>query len=578
MQRAIFVLGAVFVACALGITAREEWLLTLLPADPERFLALRERSQDTVGALMLPLGFVLVVLCLMDGSRAASLRSRRALLRGAIVAGIATLGWLAAAGTVAPEAATGEALLAAGRAHLPALWLMRALIATIAWLFWAAHRAPVPPPVAPGPDGRYPSPWIPPLFGVTPALPARQWRVLGLMIAAGLFNAYDHQILSLALKQVQDGLGIADGRVGYLGSFIRFGAIPGIALVLLGDVLGRRRLLLWSIVGYTLSTGATAFAPDERSFVAFQFLSRAFGAAEAGLAAVVVTEEIDAAQRGWALGVLAGLSFLGVALAWVLFASVEVLPFGWRALFGAGLVPLVVLAWLRRNLPETRRFEHERARRASAGILRDALRPLVSLLRLYPRRFAAVAAVGFLMAFSGHAAGFFFPKYLQEVHGLDPARLTLLAAGIGLIGMCAMPLLGRLGDRRGRKPVAILFIAANPLTVLAVFQAPGIALLSLAFLAMSLSDIGSDHNLGVFSKELFPTSFRATAGSAAGVFSTLGGSAALAAESLLFGRVGSHATAISLLALVGLAVPFLVGFAYPETRGRELEEISPERD
>jgi MFS family permease len=291
----------------------------------------------------------------------------------------------------------------------------------------------------------------------------------------------------------------------------------------------------------------------------------------------VVTEEIDADQRGWALGVLAGLSFLGIALAWVLFGAVESLPFGWRALYAVGLLPLAVIAWLRRSLPETRRFERERERRRSAGFLRDALRPLVSLLRLYPRRLAAVAVVGFLMAFSGHAAGFFFPKYLQEAHGLEPARLTLLAAGIGLIGMCAMPLLGRLGDRRGRKPVAMFFIAANPFTVLAVFQAPGIVFLSLAFLAMNLSDIGSDHNLGVFSKELFPTSFRATAGSAAGVFSTLGGSAALAAESILFGRFGSHASAISLLALVGLVVPFLVGFAYPETRGLELEEISPER-
>ncbi len=577
MERAILALGGVFVACALGISVHEEWLLTLLPADPERYLALREGAQRSVGAVMLPLGFVLLVLLLVDGSRAASLRSLRAFLRGATIAGMATLGWLAGVVTDVPDGATGEALLAAGRSHIPTRWLMRALIVTIGVLFWAGHRAPAPSPPEPGPDGRYPSPWIPPLFGVTPALPARQWRVLGLMIAAGLFNAYDHQILSLALKQVQEGLGIAEGQVGYLGSVIRFGAVPGIALVLLGDVLGRRRLLLWSIVGYTLSTGATAFAPDERSFIAFQFLARAFGAAEAGLAAVVVAEEIDADQRGWALGVLAGLSFLGIALAWALFGAVEVLPFGWRGLYAVGLAPLVLIAWLRRRLPETRRFERERERRPTTGLLRDSLRPMVSLLRSYPRRLAAVALVGFLMAFSGHAAGFFFPKYLQEVHGLAPTRLTLLAAGIGLIGMCAMPLLGRLGDRRGRKPVAIFFIAANPLAVLAVFQAPGLVLLSLAFLAMNLSDIGSDHNLSVFSNELFPTSFRATAGSAAGIFSTLGGSAALAAESVLFGSLGSHATAISLLALVGLAVPFLVGFAYPETSGRELEEISPER-
>jgi MFS family permease len=576
MERAILAVGAVFVTCALGLSAYDEWLLRLLPADPERYLALRRAARDGVGSLMLPLGFTLLVLCLADGSRAATLRSRRALLRGATLAGVVALAWLAGAVRGGEDAATGEALLAAGRDLLATRWLMRALIAAIGVLLWAAYRAPAPPPPVPGPDGRYPSPWIPPLFGATPALPARQWRVLGLMIAAGLFNAYDQQILSLALKQVQAGLGVAEEQLGTLGSVIRLGAVPGIALVLLGDVLGRRRLLLVSIVGYTLSTGATAFAPDERSFIACQFLARAFGAAEAGLAAVVVAEEIDADQRGWALGVLAGLSFLGVALAWVLFASVEALPFGWRGLYAVGLAPLALIAWLRRRLPETQRFERERARRPGVSGVRAALRPAVSLLQSHSGRFAAVSAVGFLMAFSGYAGGFFFPKYLQDVHGLEPARLTLLAAVIGIVGMCAMPLLGRLGDVYGRKPVAILFIALNPLTVLGVFQAPGLLLLSLAFLAMNLSDIGSDHNLGVFAKELFPTSFRATAGSAAALFATLGGSAALAAESLLFARLGSHASAISCLALVGFAVPFLVGFTYPETRGRELEEISPE--
>jgi putative MFS transporter len=199
-------------------------------------------------------------------------------------------------------------------------------------------------------------------------------------------------------------------------------------------------------------------------------------------------------------------------------------------------------------------------------------------MRMYPGRFAAVASVGFLMSFSGQSAGFFFPKYMQDTHGIAPSRLTLVAAGIGIVGMCAMPLLGRLGDRVGRKPVALLFIALNPLTVMGVFLGSGIVWLAVFFLLMFLTDIGSDHNLGVFSKELFPTSHRATAGSAAGILGQLGGSLGLAAESVLFGVLGSHGLAVSALAAVGFLVPLLVARSYPETRGRLLEEISPERD
>jgi hypothetical protein len=113
--------------------------------------------------------------------------------------------------------------------------------------------------------------------------------------------------------------------------------------------------------------------------------------------------------------------------------------------------------------------------------------------------------------------------------------------------------------------------------VIALYHAPGLILVVMAAAAMLLTDIGSDTNLGVFAKELFPTSHRSTADAARGVLGQLGGSLGLACESLLFAWLGSHGLAISALALVGLAVPFVVARAFPETSGRALEEISPER-
>ena len=581
LELATLVSGLLFCGITAAHALRELRLESLLPGDPEGYMRAAERGDAFVSSALLLPGFVVLVLCLFDTARSASLRGRRPLLRAASILCILGLAWLSGvyldAGSLDP-AQGGEALLAQHRARAPAYYALYALVLAMAGCLLAAHRAPGQGPPQVDAEGRYPSPWVPPLFGATPALPERQWRVLGLMVAAGLFNAYDHQIFSLALKQIQEGLGIDEARLGYLGSIVRLGVIPGVLLVLLSDVLGRRRLLLWTIAGYTITTGLTAFAPSEQTFVACQFLSRTFGAAETTLAAVVVTEEIDADQRGWALGVLAGLAFLGVALAWVLFASVEVLPMGWRGLYLVGLGPLVLLAWLRRRLPETRRFERQRARAPRAGVLRSVVRPLADLVRMYPGRFTAVAAVSFLMSFSGQSAGFFFPKYMQDTHGIAPSRLTLIAAGIGIAGMCAMPLLGRLGDRVGRKPVALLFIALNPLTVMGVFLGSGIVWLAVFFLLMFLTDIGSDHNLRVFAKELFPTSHRATAGAAAAVLGQLGGSLGLAAESVLFGVLGSHGQAVSVLAVVGFLVPVLVYGAYPETRRRVLEEIAPERD
>lgn len=576
-------LGLAFCAFVLGVSAFDAWAARLLPTRTAEYLELYGGLRRFTGPIGMPLGLATAVAQVADMARFPDLRSRRALLRLVGVGTIIAIA-LVVAFVLAPfqdAIASGELVRAsdivAARGRItPWWWVQRGLAVSLALCLVAAHRAPKPPlPTAEVADGRYPSRWIPPIFGTTPALPERQWRVLGLMIAAGLFNAYDFQIFSLALKQIQAGLAIDEARLGLLGSTVRLGILPGVLLALAADTLGRRRLLIWTIAGYTVFTAATAFAPDERTFVVCQFLARAFGAAEGTLAGVIVVEEIDAEHRGWAIGVLSALSFLGVALAWLLFSLVDVLPLGWRTLYLAGIGPLLILTALRRRLPESRRFERLAARAGRS--LADARRPLASLVKMYPGRFAAVSAVAFVMSFSGQSAGFFFPKFMQDAHGLDPARLTLVGAGVGFAGLCAMPLFGRLGDRRGRKPVAIVFIVLNPLSVIALYTLGGAVVPLLAFLAMSLTDIGSDTNLGVFRNELFPTSYRSTASSAVAIIGQLGGSLGLAVEALLFPGLGSHGAAISLLALAGLAVPFIVAFGYPETSRRALEEISAER-
>jgi hypothetical protein len=60
------------------------------------------------------------------------------------------------------------------------------------------------------------------------------------------------------------------------------------------------------------------------------------------------------------------------------------------------------------------------------------------------------------------------------------------------------------------------------------------------------------------------------------VLATLGSALGLACEALLFGWLGTHWAAVRVLASAGLLMPFIVGWAYPETRGCTLAEIAPE--
>ena len=414
-----------------------------------------------------------------------------------------------------------------------------------------------------------------PFLAGAPELTGRQWQVLGLVSLVSLFDQYDISIFGMALPQIQAGLGIDESQLGLLGSVVRLGALPAFAIALLADRIGRRRALLVTVIAYTALTGATAFAPDARSYVALQFLARAFGVAEMLLAVVVIAEELEPEQRGWGVGALFALKSCGVGLAAMLLPLAAGRPDGWRALYLVGLVPLATLAWLRRSLPETARFDAH-ARAASSSGERGFVAPLRALMRAYPGRFAASCALAVTVAMGIAAADFLGPKYLQQAHGWTPGGVGLLYVSGGGLAILGGPIAGALSDRFGRRPLSIGCGLALVALGVGFFNGSGVWLVPL-WMALIFTLMANETLLAAFGAELFPTSHRSTSAGARMIVATLGGSLGLALESALYGVTGSHWSAVSLLLAVALAGPLIVALAFPETAGRSLEEIAPER-
>jgi MFS family permease len=415
-----------------------------------------------------------------------------------------------------------------------------------------------------------------PFLGRPPELTRRQWRVLGLVAIVSLFEQYDVYLLSLSLKQIQADLGIAEAQLGLLGSLVRSGSLFAVCVTLLADRLGRRRVLVWTVMAYTLFTGATAFAPGPLTFLVFQFLSRVFSAAETFLAVVVIAEEFDAKHRGWGIGALGALQACGAGVAALAFGLVDVLPFGWRALYAVGLGPLLLIAWWRRTLPETPRFAALERERAAAATGHTLLAPARALARSYPGRFAALALAVFALEAVVAPAAFFAPKFLQDVHGWRPASVAGLTLVGGAFAIVASPLAGWLSDRSGRKPVTVLFALAFVIATVAFYRVHS-ELGPALWVLMIFGLLGSQVILSAYGAELFPTSQRSTASGARGFFSTAGAVSGLALVSLLFGLLGSNWLAIVSLSALALLTPLAVALFFPETAGRSLEEIAPER-
>ncbi|MGH7934638.1 MAG: MFS transporter [Candidatus Binataceae bacterium] len=423
------------------------------------------------------------------------------------------------------------------------------------------------PPSAPAPQRR--RRFIESQF---PPFTPRQWRVFWISTTAGFFDSYDGALLSLALRQIQRGLGVAEAHLGAMLSVIRLGYLGSLLIAPLADVFGRRRLLLYTIVGYTIFTGLSAVAPHDRGFVTTQFLARAFSGAEATVSLVILAEEVDAAVRGWALGLQGALAISGYGLAAMVFALVGVIPYGWRGLYALALLPLVLIMPLRRILPESKRFERE----SLAGFRpASAVEPVIALFRVYPKRLWIVVAVAFLNTMGAGSASFFFPTYLQEAHGWSPAQVSSLVVFGGALGILGSVVAGRLSDRFGRRMMGALFMFLGPLLTVWMYTTRTNAVIPLWMLRL-FCDTASGAITTIYSAELFPTSHRAAAASAMVVSGTTGGALGLMLESVLYGAIGSHWTSICYLTVFWLIASFVMFALFPETAGRELDEISPE--
>src|SRR5438067_8058006 len=186
--------------------------------------------------------------------------------------------------------------------------------------------------------------------------------LLILLISAAFFEGYDSSILALLLPNIQNTFHVSEAVLGITRIPIELGLFVAFFVTRLSDRLGRRPLLLWSVVGYTIFTALTAFSWDIWSFALFQFASRIFLGAEYAVGITMVVEEYPARRRGRALGTLLTFNALGtIAVAALLFANVQDGPLEWRTFYLVGLVPLLVLTVLRRRLMETRRFTAHQA-------------------------------------------------------------------------------------------------------------------------------------------------------------------------------------------------------------------------
>lgn len=129
----------------------------------------------------------------------------------------------------------------------------------------------------------------------------------------------------------------------------------------LGDIIGRRRLLLIGIALFTLASALSAAAPSLPLLIAARAIQGLGAAIMMALTMALVGESVPKAKIGSAMGLLGTMSAIGTTLGPSL-GGILISGFGWRAIFLVK-VPLGILAFVlaHRHLPDRQEPKKGRA-------------------------------------------------------------------------------------------------------------------------------------------------------------------------------------------------------------------------
>ena len=434
------------------------------------------------------------------------------------------------------------------------------------------------------------------------------WQLLLIGGLGYAFDGLDAAVVAFVLPILRTSWSLSSIQVGFLGSATYVGFFFGALFAgLIGDAIGRKAVMMWALVIYCVASVVSAFAQDWPTFLACRVVAGAGTGAESAIIAPFLTEFVAGRYRGRFTGSLAGFfSFGFVAAALLGYFVIPLHPEAWRWVLVATALPIVMLLWWRRALPESPRWLASMGREAEAeavvaGMERRAERaghvlgavPATAaapvdiggersffgkLALLWAPGLARITAMTWVMwvsiTFSYYAFFTWIPSLLVA-SGMTITRSFGYSIAIYLAQIPGYFSAAYMNERIGRQATIASYMIMGGISAIGLAIAGTDQTVMLAGICLSFFMNGTYAGVYAYTPELFPTEVRATG---MGTASSVGRIGAIVSPILVgwlypnFGFAGVFGTTTVVL-LIGATAVIFMGI---QTRGRSLEDITAE--
>ncbi|BAF87105.1 MULTISPECIES: MFS transporter [Azorhizobium] len=323
-------------------------------------------------------------------------------------------------------------------------------------------------------------------------------------------DALDVQLFSLVIPTLLALWHISKADAGMITSVTLIAsALGGWVGGAISDRIGRVRALQVMILWFALATFASAFAQDYNQLLVLKALQGLGFGGEWAAGVALMSEAIRPSHRGKALGTVQSAWAVGWGASVLIQTSIySFVPpeIAWRLLFGLGLIPAILVIFVRRHVPEPE---------ASPARAPKAQQARTPLLGIFSPDVLRVTLVGLLLGTGAHGGYYavtsWLPTYLKTERHLSTLGTGAYLAVIIVAFFFGCIAAAHLLDRIGRRRTVGLFALSCVIVVLAYVFLPigDTAMLILGF-PLGFCSAGIPASMGALFSELYPGGIRGT--------------------------------------------------------------------
>ncbi|OJY38844.1 MFS transporter [Pseudonocardia sp. 73-21] len=207
----------------------------------------------------------------------------------------------------------------------------------------------------------------------------KRWLALVVVLFAAFMDLLDSTIVNVALPSIQRELGASYSQVQWVvAAYLLAFAVVLITGGRLGDIVGRRRMFLIGVTGFTVASIFCGFAATPEILIGARVLQGIMAACMVPQVLSIITATFPPAERGGALGAfggIAGLATVGGPIVGAALTNADLFGLGWRAVFlinvpvGVILVVAALLVVRESRATDRPRLDIGGAALVSAGLL-----------------------------------------------------------------------------------------------------------------------------------------------------------------------------------------------------------------